>query len=225
LASGRPIRWWVLLLLAVALLGYGSFTAPRLCGLTYVVINMAAMGAGLVLAAVFRLGATQTGLDPRRLGRSVLVGVAFSALAVPLIMVLGPPVAEKAGTSLMSDCPALDLGPELARIAVGTALPEEVLFRGLLLGAIGRGRSARRGLLWSSVVFGLWHVHANDIGGVESLFSAEVLPILLSVGVTFLAALFVLGPLRLRTGNVAASAIAHATVNASVVVVLFALPP
>lgn len=222
LTSGAPIAWWMLVPSALALLAYGSLVASRLCSIRYAVANLVAVGVGLVLAGARGFGATQTGLDARRLGRSVSVGAAFAALAFPLIVVGGPPIAERVGPSFLSDCPTLDLGLEVARIAIGTALAEEVLFRGLLLGAVARGRSVGRGLLWSSLAFGLWHVGPNldDIGGIDSLFSATALPLLLHLGITFLAALLVLGPMRLRTGNVAASVIAHATVNTSVVLAL-----
>ena len=45
----------------------------------------------------------------------------------------------------------------LVRIPLGTALLEEVAFRGVLVGAwIASGRPSA--IAWSSLVFGLWHV-------------------------------------------------------------------
>lgn len=46
----------------------------------------------------------------------------------------------------------------LVRIPLGTALVEEVAFRGVLYGAWARERSTVAAVVGSSIVFGLWHI-------------------------------------------------------------------
>ena len=45
-----------------------------------------------------------------------------------------------------------------AQIPLGTAIPEEVLFRGVLYGLVAREEGKAVALLSSSAVFGLWHI-------------------------------------------------------------------
>ena len=48
----------------------------------------------------------------------------------------------------------------LVRIPLATALVEELVFRGVILGLGVRAGDRRRALLVSSVAFGLWHIGA-----------------------------------------------------------------
>lgn len=58
-----------------------------------------------------------------------------------------------------ADVPADQLAQiALVRIPFGTALFEEIAFRGVLLGLLLRLMRPPWAVLWSSVVFGLWHI-------------------------------------------------------------------
>jgi uncharacterized protein len=107
-----------------------------------------------------------------------------------------------------------------ARIPLETALSEELIFRGALLGVALDRRSTPAAVLSSSVLFGLWHVlptwvgletaavgqtdaarrpeHAATVAGVVSATTCA--------GVAFAA-------LRLRSGSVIAPVLAHAALN------------
>lgn len=97
----------------------------------------------------------------------------------------------------------------LVRIPVGTALVEEVVFRGVLIGAfLGWGEA--QALVASAAAFGLWHIVPTQDLARANRMRAAIVP--LGVAGTALAGL-ALGWLRLRTGSVAAPFALHATVN------------
>jgi uncharacterized protein len=100
------------------------------------------------------------------LGReSLLPGLRWAAVLVAavllgyLIAVALPPTrqafADTRATSLSGDALVWRL---LVRIPFGTALLEEVAFRGVLYAMVERRRGVRAAIAASSVLFGLWHV-------------------------------------------------------------------
>ena len=115
----------------------------------------------------------------------------------------------------------------LVVIPLGTVLPEELAFRGLLL-ALLRGRYAvLAGTLLSSGLFGLWHIAASLGGGpanaaigvvVGSDAAGTVARVVVTVLFTTLGGV-VLCWLRLRSGSLLAPLLAHWTVNALGVIV------
>jgi uncharacterized protein len=109
----------------------------------------------------------------------------------------------------------------LVVIPLGTVLPEELAFRGLLLVLLGRRLGVLSGTLVSSVLFGLWHVLASLGGGAANAAIADVVGgdaagtavrVVVTVGFTFAAGV-VLCWLRLRSGSLLAPMLAHWTVN------------
>ena len=108
----------------------------------------------------------------------------------------------------------------MVRIPLETALAEEVIFRGVLLGLGLRSRSRIGAVVSSSIWFGLWHVYPtlgslgrgggggvvgdqpHHVGGA----TAGVVAATAGAGVLFAV-------LRLRSGSVAAPVIAHAALN------------
>jgi membrane protease YdiL (CAAX protease family) len=108
------------------------------------------------------------------------------------------------------------------RIPLATALGEELLFRGVLLGLFGRRRSTAMAVGWTSLLFGVWHVlpTVDHYQGnpVSDLAADPGRGRRLAVLVTMLAtagAGGVFGWLRLRSGSVLAPTLAHAAVNVS----------
>jgi uncharacterized protein len=108
------------------------------------------------------------------------------------------------------------------RIPLATALAEELLFRGALLALLRQRRPTAPAVLWTSLLFGAWHVlptidhyHGNpasalagDPGRGQRL--AVVATMLSTAG-----AGGVFAWLRLRSRSVLAPAIAHAALNMS----------
>lgn len=110
----------------------------------------------------------------------------------------------------------------LLRIPLATALPEEVVFRGVLLGVLSRSHTAATSIAWTSTLFGLWHVlptldalRSNPIGDVVPNswpgHAATVGGATMATGAA--GAVFAL--LRNRSGSVLAPFLAHTTINAT----------
>jgi membrane protease YdiL (CAAX protease family) len=119
----------------------------------------------------------------------------------------------------------------LVVIPLGTVVPEELAFRGLLLALLERRHSVVSATVASSGLFGLWHVLASLGGGVANAAIADVVGgdaagtvvrVIATVGFTSLAGLVLCG-LRLRSGSLLAPVLAHWTVNGlGVVMILLA---
>jgi uncharacterized protein len=115
----------------------------------------------------------------------------------------------------------------LVVIPLGTVLPEELAFRGLLLSLLGRRHGVLAGTLLSSGLFGLWHVMASLGGGVTNAAMVDMVGgdavgtavrVLVTVLFTSVAGV-ALCWLRLRCGSLLAPMLAHWTVNGLGVIV------
>ena len=110
----------------------------------------------------------------------------------------------------------------LVRIPIGTALFEELLFRGVLLALLLILFRPGLAVACCSVLFGLWHVlpalgFADANAGLGSGGGADVVAVVVTVVVTALAGV-VLACVRLRSGSLVAPGIVHAMVNATALV-------
>jgi membrane protease YdiL (CAAX protease family) len=115
----------------------------------------------------------------------------------------------------------------LVVIPLGTVLPEELAFRGLLLALLGRRYGLLAASLLSSGLFGLWHVVPSLGGGTANATMASVVGadaagsvvrVIVTVVFTSLAGV-VLCWLRLRSTSLVAPVLAHWTVNGLGVIV------
>ena len=106
----------------------------------------------------------------------------------------------------------LDALLSVTAIAVAPAVCEEILFRGVILPSLLRSLGAGGAILASAGLFGLIHLDAT--GGAASALTAYRVPFALAVGLG-------LGLLRVRTGSLWPSLIAHATLNT----ITFAVAP
>jgi uncharacterized protein len=178
----------------------------RACGLTAADLGLArsAWPAGL------RWGATA----------AALVGAAYAVayLLAPVRQAL-PEAEGGLGRAV--------LWTVLVVIPLGTVVPEELAFRGLLLAQLGRRRGVLAATLLSSGLFGLWHVLPSLGGGAANAAIADVVGgdaagTALRVAVTVVStsvAGVVLCWLRLRSGSLLAPILAHWTVNGLGVIV------
>lgn len=196
---------------------------PAFNGRWYVPINSVA--AALVLAiglGPLDLNLYEVGLSRMQAGDFALGLVLGFALTMPLFAALRWPRT----TALIADRRVAGLsGAELAyqtllRIPVGTALLEEVAFRGVLFGAL-RPHGAVFAAIVSSLVFGLWHisptvnlVRANRPRASTTTIAGAVFG---AIGVTALAGLLLCW-LRVEGDGLLLPWAAHATLNASATV-------
>jgi membrane protease YdiL (CAAX protease family) len=171
------------------------------------------------------------GLDRRGVLRSATVGLLVAlAVALPAVVFLrmppliGAPVSYSALNTLSTE--AL-IWRGLVWMPLDTALPEEIAFRGALLGALLQRFPTRRAVLWSALTFTAWHV----VIVVRTLAETNLADQPVLAGLSFagaLASIFVGGvvfaALRVRTGHLAASAVMHWAFNAALLFGLYAPP-
>ncbi|MGH9031052.1 MAG: lysostaphin resistance A-like protein [Acidimicrobiia bacterium] len=204
------------------IVGYGAI-APRVLPPSSVLPNLGAAAAGVLAARRWGRSWGDLGLDRGDAGPGLRAGLATvpplaSAVAAASLMpALRPLLRDERVIGLSGRDAAYHA---LVRIPVATALAEEVLFRGALLGMTGAGSRPVRAVAWTSVAFGLWHAlpalhsHRSNPHGARlaERHGGVVVTVAGTVVVTAVAGAALAG-LRLRARSVLAPVIAHAAVN------------
>jgi membrane protease YdiL (CAAX protease family) len=186
-------------------------------------LSVSVLTAVLVLVAR-HAGATATdlGLGPGDLGAGLRYGVA--AFGLVLLGLAVAAVLPATSTFLHDSRADIDGGQLLHQLGVSifllTVVPEELAFRGILLGSGLQLWGARRASLVSSALFGLWHIEPTletmsgnrVVGSVSSGVVGPVLVVIGALAVTFTAGL-VFCWLRLRSRSLLAPVLAHLATN------------
>ncbi len=181
----------------------------------------------LVLARRAGAGWSSLGLGRASLGAGTRLGgiVFFVVTAGVVIAALIPPLREFLGDDRFI---GVELGEmlyeALLRIPIGTALGEELAFRGVLFGVLLAWFSPLRAALISSALFGLWHVlpgiEALETTTVPGLASGLLGALSVTVQVIVTAGVgIVFCWLRFRSGSVVAPVLAHWAINGAAFVV------
>jgi uncharacterized protein len=191
----------------------------------YVPANLAAAGLAVAAARRSRVPLADLGMGRDRAGRGLRVGLAAS---VPVVAVVAAGAALPATRRWFLDERATAEGTGqalyhiLVRIPLGTAVAEEAIFRGALLGLLLQRGSRARAVAVSSVLFGCWHVlptldtlTLNPVGAVVGDDPARTGGAVLAAVAATAAAGLGLSWLRLRGDSVLAPMVAHAAVNGS----------
>ena len=147
--------------LVILILLYSTVLAKSVPSRLHLYLNIGIAGVAVLLGLSFGLNFEQMGLAFDK----IWPGIYIALLAVAVIII---------GTSIIAPIPFLRrffLGDDLAtasgklisyeatiRVPFGTALIEEVLFRGVLLGLLLQHNSAPTAIIISSMIFGLWHI-------------------------------------------------------------------
>jgi uncharacterized protein len=186
---------------------------------SYVVVNLA-VAASMLLLARPMLTATQLGLGED----SWLPGLAWGAVtmvagAVVLFVSQRVPVVaetfEDRRYAELTDADAVKHA--LVRVPLGTALLEEVAFRGVLFALWEAAFSTWVAVIGTSVIFGIWHVgpilRGLRANGVQPGTPESKLGLWRGVGLTALAG-FGFGLLRVWSGGILAPFLLHWAVNA-----------
>jgi uncharacterized protein len=208
--------------LSAGLVAWSFLANLGLGDLLYVPRNLALAAGLLLLARRWGLTAEELGLARRHLGSGTRWGGATVGV-VALVIAAGVALADVLGpvATLLADERAALSGTALAwaalvRIPLGTAVFEEVAFRGVLRAACRRVWSPVAATAWSSVTFGLWHVaptvvalRLNDVApgspaGLGAIAGAVVTTTI--AGVLF-------DQLRARSGSLLAPILAHWATN------------
>jgi uncharacterized protein len=208
--------------LAAGLLAWSLLANLLLGEQLYVVRNLVL--TVVLLAVARRCGVTWSGLGlhPDRWRGGMWWGMGAVAV-VAVVVALGLLVSERVSAVgvLLSDERAALPAPELlyqalVRIPLGTAVFEEVAFRGVLLGALLRVTGRWSAVAWSSVVFGLWHVAPTivtlEMNQVAPGSAEGLLAVLGAVVVTTVAGVL-FSALRLRSASLLAPVLAHWATN------------
>jgi membrane protease YdiL (CAAX protease family) len=214
-----PLPVALIVLVTVALLVYGNVLAFRAVRAPVVVAVNLAVAVGLVvLARAAGVSWHALGLDAEGLPSGLLWG-GVAALVVSLAagIILATPLRR-----FFRDVRAVDMGPPtmafhyLVRIPFGTALFEEVAFRGVLLALLAQEGLEIGAILWSSVAFGLWHVGASldflraNTPGADA--GAKALAIVTGVALTAAGGIL-FAVLRIAAESLLAPILAHAAFN------------
>jgi membrane protease YdiL (CAAX protease family) len=220
LARVRP-EAWTALGCGVVLLVYGNVNSVVEHGTRERFLlwsNLAVMALLLLWAlAAARMSLDELGLSPGRAPRSALVGLVLSVIVAlpPVLFVLLAPVVNDGPVEApeITERSGLGMAYFLAfRQPVGTALFEEVAFRGVLYATWRRAGGDRLAVVVSSGFFAAWHTVITSRTVADSGVVDQ--PALVALGVAVsLAFLFVGGLmfayLRYRTGSIAAAVVAH----------------
>jgi uncharacterized protein len=108
------------------------------------------------------------------------------------------------------------------RIPLATAMAEELLFRGALLALLRQRRQTVPAVLWTSLLFGAWHV-LPTIDDYQGNPASELIAdprkgrrlAVLATALSTAGAGVIFAQLRLRSHSVLAPVLAHAAVNVS----------
>jgi membrane protease YdiL (CAAX protease family) len=212
MTAGAAYAAAVFLLVAINLAGIW------LPGWSYVPLHAAA-GAGLL--AVARRGgadADDLGLSRKHLRGGLLLG-GLLAGAAGLAIVIG--TAVPATHQWFEDDRAAGIGiagllyQVLLRIPVGTAIFEEIAFRGVLVGLGRRLWTPRSGTTVAALLFGIWHITPSlslaDANATASGMPVAWVVVLAVLGTTTVG--WVLTYLRDRSGSLATPILLHVATN------------
>jgi len=190
--------------------------------------------AGAVLIGVSVIAARIIGLSRESLGlrgAGAVRGAAIGALAAGAIAAIGVVVLRLAPALIGQPVGYAPLarvsGDELARhvaffLPLGAVLPEELAFRGTLLGGLLARYRVRTAVAGSAVTFALWHGTVAWFTVMNtSLPVVLIIPAALGALVVVFAGGLVMAGLRVATGTLAPSVAAHWVFNGVILVGLW----
>ena len=180
--------------------------------------HVAATAAALAAAHRVGLTADDVGLDPTRLADGLRVGGLAAALNVGVVVGAGlaPPTRQAfADDEVAAASPGALVRRGVLDIPVGTAVYEEVVFRGVLLALADRHLPRAAATAVVAGAFGLWHVlpTLRDLERRPAAATAPRWGVVAGTVVATTAAGVGFTWLRRRSGSVVAPVLAHAAVN------------
>ncbi len=231
-----PTGWgWRVAVIATILILFGN-AAGLAAGPNVVTVSWATMaqtvGTLLIVIVASRwcgLTLAEAGIGRTNLLRSTLIGAGIG-LGLAAVLLLALEVGAQLGTPITyQPLRGASISAVLTHALVGlplqTAIPEELAFRGLVLGLLMRKLTPLRAALVTSAIFVAWHVVVQVQTLAVTNFTSpwQIVP---AMGLAF-AGLFagglIFALLRLRTRNLAAAVVAHWLFDAAFVTGLYFL--
>jgi membrane protease YdiL (CAAX protease family) len=218
-----------LLVAGAALIAWNALNLVPFPAAAYVPANLGLAVAAVVLARRAGLGWAELGL---RGGwrRGLVIGLGCAALVGTVLLVArrvpaaAPFLADERAAGLSGL--ALVYGTAI-RIPFGTAVPEEIIFRGVLLAALRRRSAWWPAVLWSSAVFGLWHIGPTIVlARVNALDTSALATAAVVAGAVATTTAAGVGFCLLRRwgGGVLAPVLAHTATNSLSLLAATAVP-
>jgi uncharacterized protein len=212
--------------LVVLVLGIGAtdwlVTQPFSRPVEFLLKASVAMAFLTYARIVLGLSMSEMGMARRDARRGMLVGAIAGGgiLAAIAVLVIVPATRGHFTSSrVMTDASSLHWLEPLLFIPFGTVLFEELIFRGVLLGAMLRRWDARWSVLATSILFALWHLPGVIHTSGSSLHVAGA--VAGTVVVTTVAGVL-FGILRLRSASLVAPILAHLALDAGAYVLALA---
>jgi len=196
----------------------------------YVPVNLATAALLVAIGRTSGLSARDLGLSRATARSGLVIGVLVAAVAIAGVAI-GAALPLTRGWFEDERVADVDTLAELAyqalvRIPLGTALLEEIAFRGVLLALVARLCPLGVAVAVSSALFGLWHIRptfgalaANDLASSMWPRAGAVTG---AVVVTALGGV-VLCALRLRARSLLAPLVVHASTNSAATVTAYAV--
>ena len=132
----------------------------------YVPFNLGVLAFAVLMARTVGTTWTSMGMRPDRARRGLVVGGLIAlAIVIGYAVLIAVPSTSGAfeDERIVDGSIGLSLYHAFIRIPLGTALYEEILFRGVLFGMLARRFTPLASAVWSSLAFGLWHVSKKVI--------------------------------------------------------------
>lgn len=216
---------------AALLVLWGNATSGLLGGtsrlpggsLEFVVAGVALVVTSIAFARALGLDAAAVGVGRFHFTRGAAVGaglgLAGASIAVGALRLVAPAiVGQPVEYAPLAQVTEFELARHVAMfLPFGTVIPEELAFRGVLLGGLVRRMRQRDALIVSGAAFALWHlgvaivtVDATTLGSPSPWFGLAVVVALAVVLIGGSA----LAWIRLRTRSLATTLAFHWTFNA-----------
>lgn len=212
--------------LIVLILLYGTVLAKLVPPKYHIFLNIFIALVAILLGYGFGLSLSEMGMGAGYVLKGILIALALSAIItiVTLIIALIPFLRN----FFLGEDLAHARGPLIAfeaaiRIPFSTALVEEVLFRGVLLGLLLTHYPTFVAITYAAVIFGLWHIFPtikslehNDAAAslVGAKRSRQAIGVMGAVTVTAIAGL-IFGYARVLANSIVAPWLIHWSINAS----------
>jgi membrane protease YdiL (CAAX protease family) len=193
----------------------------------FVLAGAALVGVSLVAARVVGLDGAALGVRREGALRGAVIGAlaagAIAAVDVVVLRLAPSIIGQPVGYAPLARVSADELGRHIALyLPLGAVIPEEVAFRGVLLGGLLTRYRVRTAVTASAIAFALWHGTVAVFTVMNtSLPVVLIIPAIAGALVTVFVGGVIMAGLRLATGTLTTSIAAHWVFNAVILVGLW----